>query len=197
MSVNTTALIIWVSAIIVEFLFIGFIASKILPGEKPSFFMEMPSLRIPKITNVLVKTYSRMQWYFFEVMPLFIIASVLIWLGKLSGIFGMLINLLEYPTRWIGLPSEAADVFLLGFLRRDFGAAGLYELNGTGAVTGVELLVAAVTLTLFMPCIAQFMMALKERGIKIALSMAAFIFPFAFFVGFVVNYIISTLGVTL
>lgn len=197
MSAKPAALLLWVVVMILEFLFIGYIAAKVLPGEKPSFFLEIPSLKVPKLSNVLIKTYSRMQWYFLEVMPLFIIASILIWLGKITGIFGLLIELLKYPTQWIGLPSEAADVFLLGFFRRDFGAAGLYELNKTGVMNGVDMLVAAVTLTLFMPCIAQFMMTLKERGLKIALSMAAFIFPFAFFVGFVVNYIMSILGVTL
>ncbi|WP_292487660.1 ferrous iron transport protein B [Methanohalobium sp.] len=197
MSAKPAALLLWVVVMILEFLFIGYIAAKVLPGEKPSFFLEIPSLKVPKLSNVLIKTYSRMQWYFLEVMPLFIIASILIWLGKITGIFGLIIELLKYPTQWIGLPSEAADVFLLGFFRRDFGAAGLYELNKTGVMNGVDMLVAAVTLTLFMPCIAQFMMTLKERGLKIALSMAAFIFPFAFFVGFVVNYIMKILGVTL
>ncbi|MFP4654528.1 MAG: ferrous iron transport protein B [Methanohalobium sp.] len=197
MSAKPMALLLWAVVMVLEFLFIGYIAAKVLPGEKPSFFLEMPSLKVPKLSNVLIKTYSRMQWYFLEVMPLFIIASVLIWIGKLTGIFGLLIDLLKYPSQWIGLPSEAADVFLLGFFRRDFGAAGLYELNKTGLMDGVDLLVAAVTLTLFMPCIAQFMMTLKERGLKIALAMAAFIFPFAFFVGFVVNNIMNILGVTL
>jgi ferrous iron transport protein B len=197
MSAKPAALLLWAVVMVLEFLFIGYIAAKVLPGEKPSFFLEIPSLKVPKLSNVLIKTYSRMQWYFLEVMPLFIIASILIWLGKITGIFGLIIELLKYPTQWIGLPSEAADVFLLGFFRRDFGAAGLYELNKTGVMNGVDMLVAAVTLTLFMPCIAQFMMTLKERGLKIALSMAAFIFPFAFFVGYVINYIMNILGITL
>ncbi|WP_155402089.1 hypothetical protein [Methanosarcina mazei] len=45
-------------------------------------------------------------------------------------------------------------VFLFGFFRRDFGAAGLYGMHDAGLLTGVQLVVAAITLTLFMPCIA-------------------------------------------
>ncbi len=49
--------------------------------------MEIPPLRLPKLGNVLVKTYTRMQWYFAEIVPLFIVASILIWLGNLTGMF--------------------------------------------------------------------------------------------------------------
>ncbi len=53
---------------------------------------------------------------------------------------------MEYPTVWIGLPPIAADVFLFGFFRRDYGAAGLYGMYDSGLLTGLQLVVAAVTL---------------------------------------------------
>ena len=159
--------------------------------------MEVPPLRLPKLSNVLVKTYTRLQWYFTEVLPIFILASILLWLGKLTGVFDLVISGLEPLVRLIGLPSETAVVFLYGFFRRDFGAAGLYDLHSSGVILGIPLVVAAVTLTLFLPCIAQFMVMMKERGVKTALAIALFIFPFAFFVGFVVNFVLTALGVSL
>ena len=190
-------MLIWAVVIFSEFIFIGYLAARVLPGKKPSFFMEMPPLRMPKVSNIAIKTYSRMHWYFLEVLPLFIFASILIWIGKLTGLFEIAIRIFEYPTQWIGLPAEGAVMFLFGFFRRDFGAAGLYDMYDGGMLTGVQLVVSAITLTLFMPCIAQFMMAAKERGLKMALAMAAFIFPFAFLVGFIVNTILTGLGVVL
>ena len=190
-------LFIWAVVIFSEFIFIGYLAARVLPGKKPSFFMEMPPLRMPKVSNIAIKTYSRMHWYFLEVLPLFIIASILIWIGRLTGLFDLALRLFEYPSQWIGLPAESAVVFLFGFFRRDFGAAGLYDMYDGGVLTGIQLVVAAITLTLFMPCIAQFMMTAKERGLKMALAMAAFIFPFAFLVGFLVNFILTGLGVVL
>ncbi len=86
---------------------------------------------------------------------------------------------------------------MFGFFRRDFGAAGLYDLYNDGVLTGIPLVVAAVTLTLFLPCIAQFSVMLKERGWKTALAIATFIFPFAFGVGFLLNLTLRTLGVEL
>lgn len=197
LSENPDGLIIWAGVIVLEFIFIGYLATRLLPGEAPTFILEMPPLRIPKLSNIAVKTYSRMHWYFLEVLPLFVLASILIWIGRLTGLFALALKIMEYPTVWIGLPSQAADVFLFGFFRRDFGAAGLYGMHDAGLLTGVQLLVAAVTLTLFMPCIAQFMMTVKERGFKMALAISAFIFPSAFLAGFIVNTLLTALGVKL
>ena len=197
LSRSPESLLIWSVVILLEFVLIGFLASRILPGEAPTFILEMPPLRKPKLSNVLVKTYSRMHWYFLEVLPLFVLASVLIWIGKLTGLFALALKIIEYPTVWIGLPSDAADVFLFGFFRRDFGAAGLYGMHDSGLLTGVQLVVAAITLTLFMPCIAQFMMTIKERGFKTALAISGFIFPFAFLTGFIVHTLLTVLGVSL
>jgi len=115
----------------------------------------------------------------------------------LTGIFDLALKVMEYPTVWIGLPPNAADVFLFGFFRRDFGAAGLYGMYDSGLLTGLQLVVAAVTLTLFMPCIAQFMMTIKERGLKTALVISGFIFPSAFLTGSIVNTLLTALGVNL
>jgi ferrous iron transport protein B len=197
LSGNPKALPIWAGVIMLEFILIGYLASRVLPGEAPTFILEMPPLRLPKLSNVLVKTYSRMHWYFLEVLPLFVVASILIWIGRLTGIFELALKVMEYPTVWIGLPPNAADVFLFGFFRRDFGAAGLYGMYDSGLLTGLQLVVAAITLTLFMPCIAQFMMTVKERGLKTALGISGFIFPFAFLTGFIVNTLLTALGVNL
>jgi ferrous iron transport protein B len=44
-----------------------------------------------------------------------------------------------------------------------------------------------VTITLFIPCIANVFMIAKERGWKVAGLMSAFIFPYAVFVGAMVR----------
>lgn len=188
---------IFTGIMVLVFMLVGFLAAKIIPGESPLFYMEVPPLRWPKMGNVFTKTYTRVAWYFKEVLPLFILASIFIWIGKITKLFDLIVDLLAYPTSWIGLPKEAATAFLFGFFRRDFGAAGLYDLKNEGLLTGVPLLVSIVTIALFMPCIAQLSITIKERGWKTALGMAAFIFPFAFLVGYLVNIIMTTLGVVL
>ena len=189
------ALFVWFMAILLNFILIGFLASKILPGDKPTFYMELPPLRLPKISNVLTKTYTRMVWYFKEVFPIFILVSVLIWFFHLIGIFQFIIRSLVPIVNSLGLPDETSSVLLFGFFRRDYGAAGLFDMQN--ALTGVQLTVAAVTLTLFVPCIAQLMIMIKERGLKTALLMFFFVLFYALAVGFVLNKILLVLGVRL
>ncbi|MCS7197078.1 MAG: ferrous iron transporter B [Candidatus Bipolaricaulota bacterium] len=194
---NSLAVGIWAGVIALNFLVIGYLTAKLLPGERSLFYIEIPPLRWPSLSNVLVKTYVRVRWYLGEIVPFFLIASVVIWMGQIIGIFDVLVNALAVVVGAIGLPKETAVAFLFGFFRRDYGAAGLYDLHNAGALSGVTLVVASVTLTLFVPCIAQFMITAKERGWKTAIAMAGFIFPYAFFVGWVVNLVLTTLGVRL
>ncbi len=197
LSGSAAALLIWIGTLIFVFILVGYLASRVIPGERASFYMEVPPLRLPKLSNVLTKTYTRLEWYFTEVLPLFLLASVALWLGKLTGLFDIVIGWLTPVVEFIGLPGDAAVAFLYGFFRRDFGAAGLYDLNNAGILVGVPLVVAAVTLTLFVPCIAQFSVMGKERGWKTAILIALFIFPFAFLVGYLLNLILTSTGVTL
>jgi ferrous iron transport protein B len=194
---NLKALFIWAGVIVLVFLFIGWLWAKMLPGERPSFYMEIPPLRLPNLSNVFTKTYVRVKWYFKEVLPLFILASVLIWFGQLSGLFGLIVRILEKPIKMIGLPGEAAKIFLFGFFRRDYGAAGLYDLNKHGLLTGTQLVVACVALTLFLPCVAQFLMSIKERGLKTGFGIAIFVLFFSYTVAYLVNLILVALRVVL
>jgi ferrous iron transport protein B len=193
----TAALLIWIGTLVLVFLLVGFLAAKVIPGQPASFYMEVPPLRLPKLSNVLTKTYARLEWYFVEILPFFILASVILWFGKLIGLFDIIIGWLRPLVEFIGIPGDAAIAFLYGFFRRDFGAAGLYDLNSSGVLVGIPLVVAAVTITLFVPCIAQFLVMIKERGWKTALTIAGFIFPFAFLVGYILNWLLTSLGVVL
>lgn len=191
------ALAIWAGVIVGVFLLVGYLGSKVLPGSRPIFYMEIPPLRFPKLSNVFVKTYTRVVWYLKEIVPIFIVASVLIWIGQVTGLFDACIRLLKYPVGLLGLPPDAAGVFLLGFFRRDYGAAGLYDLNKSGLLTGVQVVVACVALTLFLPCIAQFLMNVKERGLRMGLLISAITLVFSFVVAFAVNVVLTATGVVL
>lgn len=190
------ALLIWGGFITGIFLVVGYLTAKLLPGTKASFYMEIPPLRLPKIRNILIKTWVRMKWYFIEIIPLFVWASVIIWIGRLTGLFDAIIKAIEPLAIALGLPKEAAPIFLYGFFRRDYGAAGLFDMQQENIFNGNQLLIASVVLTLFLPCIAQFQIMLKERGAKTTFAMTAFILPFAFLMGYLMNLVLNVLKVT-
>lgn len=152
-------------------------------------------MRLPQLGNVITKTYTRMQWYFLEILPLFVLASVLLWLGKVTGFFVKMIDAMTPLMASIGLPKEAAVAFIFGFFRRDYGAAGLYDLQTKGLLSARQLTVAAVTLTLFIPCVAQFLIMKKERGWKVAGAIGVFVSLVAFGSGYVLNEFLMVSGV--
>jgi ferrous iron transport protein B len=191
---NGAALAVLGLVLVGVFLLVGWLAARVMPGDTPVFHMELPPLRMPRPANVLTKTASRMQWYFMEVLPLFLLASVILWIGDLTGLLQAALRGLTPVVGLLGLPAETAQPFLFGFFRRDYGAAGLFDLNQAGLLSTVQLTVAAVTLTLFVPCVAMFLMMLKERGVRTALGIVAFVVPFAFGVGAVLNLVLRGLG---
>lgn len=193
LSTNTVLLSIWVLILILIFFVVGYFSKYFIKGEKTIFFVEIPPVRIPKLSNIIIKTYTRLIWYFKEVIPLFIYASILIWVGRITGIFDFLLKVIAYPLKFIGLPYEAAKIFLFGFFRRDYGAAGLYDMHKQGVFNNNQLLILAVMLTLFLPCIAQFIMTIKERGIKMGLSIAGFVLVFSILVGYLLHFVINIL----
>lgn len=189
------ALLVWSLCLLLIFLVVGFLAARLLPGETPMFYMELPPMRLPQLSNILTKTYTRMQWYFLEILPLFVFASVLLWLGKITGFFEKAVDGMSPLMASLGLPREVAVAFIFGFFRRDYGAAGLYDLQTKGGLDPRQLTVAAVTLTLFIPCIAQFLVMKKERGLKVATLIGLFVSALAFGSGWLLNQILLVTGI--
>jgi len=189
------ALLVWAACITAAFAGVGALAARLLPGAPPSFYIEVPPLRVPQPGNILVKTWARLRWYFWEVLPVFLLASVLIWAGRATGVFDRLAGSLGAVLAAAGLPPQLAPVFLFGFFRRDYGAAGLYDMRA--ALTQNQLVVAAVMLTLFIPCVAQLAVMVRERGLVVAAGIVLFVFPFALLCGFALNWALGALGVVL
>ncbi len=190
-------LVLWIVFMSLVFLLAGLLAARLMPGRRPDFYMELPPMRLPRPSNIVAKTLSRMTWYFQEVLPLFILASVLIWIGQMTGAFQFLIRCIEPVAGWMGLPPQAAKIFLFGFFRRDYGAAGLYELQMGGVLTGNQLTVAAIALSLFLPCIAQFLVMGKERGWRTAFAIGATTLALALVAGLTVHHLLLLTGIEL
>jgi ferrous iron transport protein B len=181
------ATLIWGGFMLMVFWAVGFLASKVMPGDKPMFYMELPPMRLPQLSNILTKTYTRMQWYFFEILPLFILISIFLWFGKITHLLEKMVKWFSPVMASLGLPKETAVAFIFGFFRRDYGAAGLFDLQTKGLLDARQLTVAAVTLTLFIPCVAQFLIMKKERGLTTALLIGIIVSFIAFGSGYLLN----------
>jgi ferrous iron transport protein B len=191
-SLSPAAALAWLGLMIGVTLVVGWLSARAFPGEAGDFILEIPPMRRPQLANVWVKTIGRLEWYLKEVIPLFVIGTAALFLLDKLKVLGAIARLGEPLVQgWLGLPPETANAFLIGFLRRDFGAVYLLDAATGPAplLTPHQIFVAMVTITLFMPCVANFLMIAKEHGLKVAWAMAGFIFPFAFLVGGVVHHL--------
>ncbi len=190
--------LIWGGVVLATLIAVGWAASKLIPGRSSQFLIELPPLRVPSLGNILVKTAARTEWYLKEAVPLFVLGTILLFALDALHVLPWIEHASEpLVVHALGLPAQAADAFLVGFLRRDYGAAGLFRLHQKGLLDGTQALVSLVVITLFVPCIANFFMMIKERGWKTATAMVAFIVPFAFFVGGVLNWLLRLLSISL
>jgi ferrous iron transport protein B len=188
-SVSFTAVLIWTLAMVGVLLLVGFLASKLIPGRRIPLVTELPPMRMPILGNVLKKTAGRLKWYLVEVIPLFLLGTFIMFALDKLGILPGIIKVGEpLVTGWLGLPPEASAAFVMGFLRRDFGATGLFAMAHD--LSPIQAVVGMITITLFIPCFASLMMMVKEQGAKIALAMVAVIVPFAFLVGGLFNLLL-------
>jgi len=190
--------LIWGGVVLSTLIGVGWAASRVVPGRSSDFLLEVPPLRLPSLGNILIKTAARTEWYLKEAVPLFILGTLLLYVLDVAGALPVLERAAEpLVVGLLDLPPKAADAFLVGFLRRDYGAAGLFMLQQQGLLDGVQAVVSLVVITLFVPCIANFFMMIKERGVAAATAMVAFIVPFAFAVGALLNWLLRAAGVSL
>jgi len=145
----------------VVFGLIGVGLARYLPGASTDLLIDLPPLRLPRPINVATKTYHKTVMFLREVTVYFAAGALILGVLQVTGLLVAAQDALAPLTEsWLHLPREAATAFIMGFVRRDFGAAGLYDLG----LSGGGILVALVTITLFVPCIASVLVIMKERG---------------------------------
>lgn len=193
-SISPNALFIWIAVILSVMVLVGSVAAKVVPGERSAFIQELPPIRMPQLKNIIIKTYLRLKWYLKEAVPLFVAGTLVLFLFDKVGILGLIERALSpLIVHLLNLPEKATEAFIVGFLRRDYGAAGLYALAKAGLLDHIQVLVSLVVVTLFVPCIAQFLVLIKERGARVAISIGTFVFIFAFIAGGALNFILRHL----
>jgi ferrous iron transport protein B len=193
--VPLSAGLVWILTIALVMVAVGWLGNRLLAGRRGEFVVELPPMRWPLPANVLAKTAARVEWYLKEALPLFVLGTLLLFALDRLQLLGA-VNRLGQPivTGVLGLPPQASEAFLVGFLRRDYAATRLFDMARENGLGTVQIVTAMVTITLFIPCIANVFMIAKERGPKTALAIAAFVFPFAFAVGGLVRLAMNGLG---
>ncbi len=169
------------------FVLVGTVLHKSLPGESTSLLINLPSMRLPRFDNVIRKSMNKTGSFMKEAYPWFIGGSFVVAVMQVTGYLYKIQKLFEPLTvKWLQLPIEAANAFVMGMVRRDFGAAGFANMS----LNHPQTLVAMVSMTLFVPCVASVAILLKERSTKEAVAIWFGTWIAAFLVGGIVSQII-------
>lgn len=159
--------LIWAGTIISVLALTGLAANFLIKGKGSGLILEIPPLRVPQVKNVFRKTYTKTIFFMKEAGLAFFITSFVLALCQISGLLDWVIVLMKPAVSGIlHLPEDVAISFLLGMVRRDFGAFGLLEIP----LNIIQVITVSVALTLFVPCIATLGVMIKERGFFVAVG---------------------------
>ncbi|MBU8920672.1 MAG: ferrous iron transport protein B [Bacteroidales bacterium] len=198
MSAISTGAVITISLIVVgEFFTVGYILGRYLKGSKSDFILDLPPLRVPRVYNIAIKTGARARWFLVEAVPYFMLATLILFTLERTGAMVFVYRAVEPVVgRLLGLPVETASVFIIGFFRRDYGAAGLFRMWQEGMLTGNQIAVALTVMSLFLPCLASLIVMIKEVGTKYALVIFFFVLVLALMTGGALNLLLGLAGIS-
>jgi ferrous iron transport protein B len=197
-AVSVPALLLIAGIILAEFVAVGRIMSILIKGAPSDFILELPPLRSPKLSNIVLKTWTRVKWFLREALPFFLLATVILFILDVSGGLRLVYAAVRPVLSGVlGLPVETAQVFIIGFFRRDYGAAGLYKLWESGMIEGNQLVVSLLVMSLFLPCFATLIVMVKELGFRWAFGILLFVMFASLISGAVLNLLLNLTGIQL
>lgn len=166
---------------------LGLILNRVLKGESPEIFVEVPPYRLPYFGALLKKLWIRTKGFLKEAVPYVLLGVFIINVLYSFGII-QFIGRLTAPviTGILGLPQDAVGALIIGFLRKDVAVGMLLPLG----LNLSQLIVASVVLTMYFPCVATFAVLIKELGIKDMLKSALIMVSSALIVGGILNLIL-------
>jgi len=166
---------------------LGIILHYTVRGFTPELLIEIPSYRLPQWRAVLQKLWMRVYGFLKEAIPIILAAILIINILYVLGAFDAVANFTApVITGLLGLPKEAVTAIVIGFLRKDVALGMLAHLS----LSAGQLVVGSVVLAMFFPCIATFVVLLRELGLINMLKAAGIMLITALLVGGALNLIL-------
>ncbi len=163
---------------------LGVFLRQFVKGFTPELLIEIPPYRLPPWKATLQKLWMRTYGFLVEAVPMILGAIVVINILFFLGIFETIADFTAPVVNGIlGLPKEAVTALVVGFLRKDVAVGMLAPL----ALTAEQLVVGCVVLAMFFPCIATFVVLLRELGVINMLKSAAIMITTALVAGGLLN----------
>ncbi len=141
---------------------IGIIMNKMVKGESPEIFVEIPPYRIPHFSTLMKKLWMRIRGFLKEAIPYVLLGVLIVNILYSFGVIQFIGKLFSPIVKFLfGLPVEAVGAMIIGFLRKDVAVGMLAPLN----LDLKQTIIASVILSIYFPCVATFIMLVKELGV--------------------------------
>jgi len=175
------------STLFLAWVILGIILHHSVKGFSPELLIEIPPYRLPPWRIVLQKLWMRVYGFLAEAIPIILGAIVVINILYSLRVFDVIADFTApVVTGLLGLPKEAVTSLVIGFLRKDVALGMLAPL----ALTAKQLVVSSVVLAMFFPCIATFVVLLRELGAVDLLKSTAIMVSAALVTGGLLNLIL-------
>jgi ferrous iron transport protein B len=166
---------------------LGFILHQAVRGFTPELLIEIPPYRIPSWRAVLQKLWMRTYGFLLEAVPIILGAILVINILYFLGVFEAIATFTApVVTGVFGLPKEAVTALIIGFLRKDVALGMLAPLG----LSSGQLVVGSVVLAMFFPCIATFVVLLRELGVVNMMKSAGIMIAASLIVGGLLNLVL-------
>lgn len=175
----------------------GYIISRLTGQRASSFIMDIPPIRIPSIITIVQKTSHRSTMFLREALPLFFAGAFGLFLADRLGLLALLEQAAApVVTGFLGLPPEFAESLIMGFIRGEAGIAVLKKLVDAGTMSNLQLVVAMIVTILFIPCVTNFLLIIKEQGSKKAFAIIVSVTIFSILTGGIMNHLLRWTNAT-
>jgi len=165
----------WALALyVVDFMLIfiiGRLLNRLLPGVSVGIIMEMPPYRLPSGKVVLKQAWNRFKPFLLTALPLIIVGSIVIEAMRITGVLSLVSTALSPITVvWLGLPAFTGFLFIFGVLRKEAALVLLATAAGTlniqSVMSPVQMIVFALVIMIYVPCVATIAALVRETGWK-------------------------------
>lgn len=184
-----SSLVLVVGTVLATQVVFGLALNKMLTtGQPAEFIIELPPFKTPDPRNVLRKTYYRVKSFLEEALPLFVVGAMLMFTLEKTGLLSAL-KAVARPvvTGLLTMPDKATEVFILVMSRRELGAVYFKSMVDGNELDYIQTVVGLTVMTLFIPCISNTVMIVKELGMRSAIYINSAIIAIAIAVGAVMN----------
>jgi len=177
-------------------LVIGKILNRYLPGMSVGIIMEMPPYRTPSAKVIIKQAWNRFKPFVITAIPLIVGGSIVIEALRITNVLSVISDAMSPVTvAWLGLPAFTGFLFIFGILRKEAALVLLATAAGTtdfrSILSPVQMIVFALVIMIYVPCIATIAALIRETGWKNAFLISITEIGLAIFIGGIALRILS------